>query len=134
MWRSYLAGKDGLPHVTTVAVSWAAVVGFSHAGPCQAEPGRGQVYGFYLLPDYSDQGVGHLVLHSAVEGLRREGFDEAILWVLEGNDRAIRFYEREGWAFDGGRESSERGGVHTVELRYRTAISTSPESHDAHSR
>ena len=27
--------------------------------------------------------------------------DAALLWVLEGNDRAARFYEREGWRRDG---------------------------------
>ena len=33
--------------------------------------------------------------------LAEAGFSEAILWVLQGNDRARSFYEGEGWSPDG---------------------------------
>ncbi len=39
-----------------------------------------------------------------VEARRRlleAGITEAVLWVLDGNDRAAAFYEREGWKPDG---------------------------------
>jgi hypothetical protein len=32
-----------------------------------------------------------------------QGFARAYLWTQVGNARARRFYEREGWADDGGR-------------------------------
>jgi GNAT superfamily N-acetyltransferase len=35
------------------------------------------------------------------ERLRAEGFDEAVLWVLDDNPRARAFYERHGWAPSG---------------------------------
>ena len=34
---------------------------------------------------------------AAVNVLRDAGYAEAILWVLEGNERAQRFYEIGGW-------------------------------------
>jgi ribosomal protein S18 acetylase RimI-like enzyme len=36
-------------------------------------------------------------MHAAVEQLSADGYPEAVLWVLEDNPRARRFYEREGW-------------------------------------
>jgi hypothetical protein len=39
--------------------------------------------------------------------------------VLEDNPRARRFYERAGWALDGGRKAEPRWGVRAPEVRYR---------------
>jgi hypothetical protein len=39
--------------------------------------------------------------------------------VLEDNPRARRFYEREGWALDGGRKEEELLGTIVAEVRYR---------------
>ena len=39
----------------------------------------------------------------------------AYLWVLEGNERAVAFYRRHGFAFDGGRQPYESTGA--TELR-----------------
>ena len=33
--------------------------------------------------------------------LRTFGFERASLWMLAGNERALRFYRREGWVADG---------------------------------
>ena len=44
--------------------------------------------------------------------------DSAVLWVLEPNERARRFYERGGWAFDGTTRDELIGGVPTHQLRY----------------
>jgi len=58
-----------------------------------------------------------------VAALRESGYREVILWVLEDNPRARRFYEREGWALDGGRKEDEFLGVQVTEVRYRKAVS-----------
>ena len=42
------------------------------------------------------------------------------LWVLEGNDRAIRFYEREGWHPDDGKKPFGDSGRY--EVRYRKQV------------
>ena len=46
-------------------------------------------------------GVGRMLMAEARRRLAEDGFSEAILWVLQGNDRARSFYEREGWEPDG---------------------------------
>ena len=45
-------------------------------------------------------------------------YPEAVLWVLEDNPRARRFYEREGWDLDGARKEDEFLGVRVAEVRY----------------
>jgi hypothetical protein len=41
-----------------------------------------------------------------------------VLWVLEGNSRARRFYERGGWAFDGTTRDVPYGDETAHQLRY----------------
>jgi hypothetical protein len=45
-----------------------------------------------------------------------------VLWVLEGNERAERFYRAAGWARDGGRKVEEFQGTDLVEVRYRKPL------------
>jgi RimJ/RimL family protein N-acetyltransferase len=54
-------------------------------------------------------------LDESLAVLRGFGYQTMLLWVLEGNDRAIRFYEKSGWRHDGTRRVSSRG---PVTLRY----------------
>ena len=50
-----------------------------------------------------------------LEELRKKGYKQAILWVLEGNHRARKFYERHGFVLDGNVRDSGDG---IKELRY----------------
>ena len=50
--------------------------------------------------------------------LAQAGFSGAYLWMLAGNARALRFYERHGWAADGGEKSETHSSGHLMrELR-----------------
>jgi ribosomal protein S18 acetylase RimI-like enzyme len=57
-------------------------------------------------------------MHAALDAMRSRGAAEAILWVLDDNPRARRFYEREGWHADGSAES-EYLGLTVPLVRYR---------------
>jgi hypothetical protein len=46
------------------------------------------------------------------------GFDEGILWVVPGNARARRFYERHEWAVEEKERTMELQGVAVAEVRY----------------
>ena len=48
-------------------------------------------------------GVGYALLETAI------GDRAAYLWVLAGNDRAIRFYERQGFRLDGTEDEHDEG-------------------------
>lgn len=79
----------------------------------------GEVRSLYVDPSVQGGGLGAALLDAAVDLLVAQGSAELVLWVVEGNTRARRFYERRGWVADGARK------VHTVadeglpEVRYR---------------
>jgi len=96
------------------------VVGFVWTGDSRDEPGKGELFAIYVLPEAWGSGAGPELMASALEALR--GYSSAALWVLEDNPRARRFYEREGWILDGGRRDEEFLGVPVTEVRYRTTF------------
>jgi hypothetical protein len=65
-----------------------------------------------------------LRLHDATTRLLADfGFTEAVLWVLDGNARATRFYHHVGWVEDGQfKIDSGPGSVRLRELRMRRAL------------
>ena len=56
-------------------------------------------------------------MEAAAERLAGLPFSEVVLWTLAGNDRAIAFYERQGWRADGAEKIHDRSGARAV--RYR---------------
>jgi ribosomal protein S18 acetylase RimI-like enzyme len=83
------------------------VIGFVAFGPAGDEhdvpppPRSGEVYAIYLLEEAAGRGIGRRLVDEAVRRLRAGGFDHVVLWVLETNGRARRFYEQAGWHADG---------------------------------
>jgi hypothetical protein len=77
----------------------------------------GEVYAIYLAPAAWSTGAGRALMDTALNGLRAGGYQRVVLWVLTGNARARRFYEKAGFAPDGATNVlAALGGVE--ELRY----------------
>ncbi|MGZ0710905.1 GNAT family N-acetyltransferase (plasmid) [Coraliomargarita sp. W4R53] len=68
------------------------------------------LFSVYLLAAAHGTGVGQSLLEAVV------GPEPAQLWVLRGNTRAISFYKRNGFAFDGV-EYTDPADVNLVEQR-----------------
>jgi GNAT superfamily N-acetyltransferase len=119
-WRDRLAHPPA-GWSTFVAETDGTVTGFAAVGPSRDERGVGELYAIYVLPDRWSTGTGLALLERAELELRRD-YAEATLWVLEGNPRARRFYERAGWAADGREKAEERWGVRALEVRYRKRL------------
>ncbi len=102
-----------------VAEDDGRIVGFVGYGPAQDEGDDvGEVFAIYLVEDAVGRGIGRDLLARAEEALRSAGFRRAVLWVFEANDRACRFYEKAGWAWDGARlqwGSLSHGSAHRIE-------------------
>lgn len=78
----------------------------------------GEVVSIYLLPEHIGKGYGKLLFKSAVNELKKLGFNDIFLWVLEGNHRARRFYEKEGFTLSGRYLEVNIGGKSLNEVQY----------------
>jgi ribosomal protein S18 acetylase RimI-like enzyme len=104
-------------HRLTVADAGGEIVGFSYVGPSPDEGVR-ELYGLHVAPQQIGTGVGRLLM---VDALAHLG-PRAVLWVLDGNDLARRFYERGGWVADGVTRDETMGGEPTHQLRYSRSV------------
>ena len=100
-WRTAL--ENGA--VVWLAEHGAELVGFSGAADGRDPVGAiaTELRVLYVRAAWWGTGVGHTLLEAAL------GDRAAYLCVLEGNDRAIGFYERHGFARDGHVEDAPEG-------------------------
>ena len=118
MWRQIAELRDDQP-------LWVAERDGRVIGLCNTAPGRDQppdtaeLLSIYIDPDAVGTGVGAALMNEAVADMRARGYKQAILWVLEANDRGRRFYEKGGWRFDGVVKEEEMWGTTVREVRYR---------------
>lgn len=108
------------PENTLTAVDTAAggrVAGFAAYVPQARDfvslPGASEISGLYLLREYQGQGLGRRLLASCLERLPHPA---AVLFVLEGNEKAIGFYEHFGFRFTGYRRTDRINGGTVTEL------------------
>ena len=89
------------PENTIVAKDQGKVVGFAVYGPSRDEdlPNAGEVIAIYVLSAYYGQKIGYRLMNEAFSRLGE--YDTIFLWVFEKNERAIRFYRKYGFEFDG---------------------------------
>ena len=77
-------------------------------------PEHGEVVSIYVLEEYQGKKIGYGLMNAALE--RLAGYQKIAVWVLKGNDKAIRFYEQYGFRFDGA-EAEIVLGTPNTELR-----------------
>lgn len=88
------------PENTLIAMDGKKVVGFISYGNFRDEAIQaGEIIALYVLKDYYGKGVSEQLLHAAFVAL--DQFSEIYLWVLKDNKRAIAFYQKMGFTFDG---------------------------------
>lgn len=63
-------------------------------------PDSGELISIYLLPEYMRKGYGSKLLEFVMNEIKKQGFKEAFLCVLEKNRRARKFYENYGFKCD----------------------------------
>ncbi len=74
------------------------------------------------IPDHWGQGMGRALLNAGEARLAADGFERALLWVLEGNEAARAFYERQGWVKGKPIRLETIGGTEITEVRYEKAL------------
>jgi GNAT superfamily N-acetyltransferase len=78
-----------------------------------------ELQSLYVVPEAWGSGVAQSLMSTALDAMRADGIESAALWVAEANERARRFYEREGWEAADETRASEIG---PAEVRYRRRL------------
>jgi len=123
MWRRALA--PGSDVRVWLAERSGRLLGFASCGPPRAadEPeGAGELHAIYLEEEAAGTGLGRALLARAASELVEARYRSAILWVLDVNARARRFYELAGWSHDGGVKREWMGETELRELRYAVTL------------
>ena len=118
LWEGVLARGRSDVHVADEE----GVVGFVSTGASRDDAAVAELYAIYVLPSAWGTGAGTALMRAGLDALRARFSGEAVLWVLEDNPRARRFYEREHWVLDGARKEEEWLGVVIPEVRYRITL------------
>jgi GNAT superfamily N-acetyltransferase len=121
-WEAILQDTNWPGQGTLVAEEGNELVGLARLCPERDTRLRaaGEVAAFHVAPEHWRQGIGRRVMSAALSRLTEAGFDRAILWVLTGNEAAIRFYKATGWRADGATKSEKSHalrGITVTEMR-----------------
>ena len=118
-WKDLLTADRSGTSYFVAETEGGDIVGFANAGPERDGDRiyRGELYAIYILEECQRIGLGRRLFSSVTRRLLADGFNSMLLWVLEDNRPAIRFYESlEGEQV--GRQTITIGGVDLIEVSY----------------
>ena len=115
-WTERVVGSP--PFHWWVATRNESIVGFAGICPSRdpVDPQLGELNTIAVDPEHWRTGVGAALMARVLEQLVADGYPEAILWTLENYPMGQQFYERMGWARDGGTRDNDR------QIRYRIDV------------
>ena len=122
-WRDTIESGVG---VASAVLIGGAIVGVSFAFEDRSDEfasPTGNLTTLFIDPDHIRTGRGRDLLEAAVGWFRARGHTSAVLWCLEENERARRFYEAQGWSLDPSALPRQIGPYKDVrEVRYRLSL------------
>ncbi|MYA84949.1 MAG: GNAT family N-acetyltransferase [Acidimicrobiaceae bacterium] len=118
-WNDIFAAGQPATSTFVAETDMGEIIGFASGGPERlGNPAyEGEIYAVYVLQEHQRLGVGRRVFDAVVQQLLRDGFASMMLWVLEDNRRARRFYESMGGE-QVGQRTITIGGADLTELSY----------------
>lgn len=84
----------------------------------------GEIVSIYLVPEYFGKGYGCKLLKAALGDMKIAGYNDIYLWVLENNEAAKKFYERNGFVFNNDRYSFKIMRKPLQDMRYIFSFNT----------
>ncbi len=79
-----------------------------------------EITDFYVEPFFVGQGIGTRLLEYLIQQVRKKGIQKIILWVIKDNEKARKFYERNGFINSG--ETRIIEGTDKIDCRYEYAF------------
>jgi ribosomal protein S18 acetylase RimI-like enzyme len=126
-WRQHLLASHATTWVAQVSDAIVAWISIGPSRDADAGASTGEIWAVYVAPVCWRRGVGRSLCEHAEQQLRLEGFIELTLWVLKDNERAVKFYQSNGFVLDFDCEKEiERGGKTLAEARFRKPLIASP--------
>ncbi len=118
-WTDILVNAPDTASTFVAEKADGEVIGFANGGPERAgdRTYQGELYSIYLLEIHQRRGVGRRLVSAVAQRLVDVGIGSMLVWVLQDNGPARRFYESLG----GKRVGSQViaiGGKEVVEVSY----------------
>lgn len=110
---------------TWVIEEHGAVLGWISAGPSrdtEALSSTSELRAIYVDPKHWRRGGGQRLWDEVENQLRRSGFSDVTVWVLQHNAGALAFYRSNGFAVDGIEKTVRLGETELVEIRLRKGL------------
>ena len=119
LWKQLLTSDRPGTSYFVAETAGDDIVGFANGGPEREgdRTYRGELYAIYILEEYQRVGLGRRLVSCVTRRLLANGFNSMLLWVLEDNHPACRFYESLGGERVG-RKTVAIGGADLVEVSY----------------
>lgn len=116
----WVSNLDNPKWKTLVCIDNGRIVGTSSFCKSRFEQfyNWGEVISIYLLPDFTGKGYGKNLMESAITELKKQGYENVFLWVLEENIRARQFYEKFGFSPTDNFLDDNIGGKELREIQY----------------
>ena len=106
-WAAAITRPPGPGYRVLVACEGATVVGFAAVAPLPAPEGSpldapgGELLALEVTPASQRTGHGSRLLAAVVDGLRQDGADRVVAWVLDGDTARAQFLRSAGLGPDG---------------------------------
>jgi len=119
--RREILQDSGALNLVAYDTTHGDLVGFANAGPSRRQGQlAGELYEIYILDRAKRYGLGRELFEVVTDWCRSRHMATMIVWVLENNGHARRFYEAMGGQVSGNARSTVRGfGVVEVSYLYR---------------
>lgn len=119
LWKTLIEDNVGIL-VLEESKNLIGFVSFCPSRDQDVEPTNvAEISAIYLNPDSWRKGFGKLLCNAAIEELRKSGYHEVTLWVLDDNQQAKQFYEKMGFINSFDTKTDEEDGCVLREVRYR---------------
>jgi ribosomal protein S18 acetylase RimI-like enzyme len=96
-WREAIEYSEPQVQVAIEGETMVGFVGFDRSRDKGTPSTTGELWALCVLPDHVQQGIGTALWDAAHDGLKDEGCTKVTVWLPLRDERALRFFEHNGF-------------------------------------